>query len=152
MYTPHTVSLINQHGDELHLTILRGVMVQDLERRAVLQAGDYDSSYTKIFIPFAVEAKNTDGEPVTYLPPRQYAKSHEPLQHWTLQADGDEAGRSSFFVRGEIPQAVSLAEARESYDNVIIVTSVSTRDYGQPGMQHWEVSSRINERSGANYE
>ena len=148
MYAPHTVSLINQHGDELHLTVLRGVMVQDLERRAVLQAGDYDSSYTKIFIPFGVDAR----EPVTYLPPRQYAKSQEPEKHWTLQADGEEAGRSSFFVRGEIPQAVSLAEARESYDNVIIVTSVSTRDYGQPGMQHWEVSSRINERTGANYE
>ena len=151
MYTPHKVSLINRHGDELHLTILRGVMVQDLERRAVLQAGDYDSSYTKIFIPFAVDAQNPDGEPVTYLPPKQYAKSHEPLQHWTLQADGEEAGRSSFFVRGEIPAACSLAEAREAYDNVIIVTSVSTRDYGQPGMQHWEVSSRINERSGMNY-
>ena len=152
MYTPHTVSLINQHGQDYYLTILRGVMVQDQERRAVLQAGDYDASYTKIFIPFGVDARNADGEPVTYLPPRQYAKSHEPEQHWTLQADGDEAGRSSFFVRGEIPQAVSLAEARESYDNVIIVTSVSTRDYGQPGMQHWEVSSRINERTGANYE
>ena len=151
MYTPHKVSLINRHRDELHLTILRGVMVQDQERRAVLQAGDYDSSYTKIFIPFAVDAQNPDGEPVTYLPPKQYAKSHEPLQHWTLQADGDEAGRSSFFVRGEIPAACSLAEAREAYDNVIIVTSVSTRDYGQPGMQHFEVSSRINERSGMNY-
>ena len=151
MYTPHTVSLINQHGQDYYLTILRGVMVQDLERRAVLQAGDYDASYTKIFIPFGVDAQNPDGEPVTYLPPKQYAKSHEPLQHWTLQADGEEAGRSSFFVRGEIPVACSLAEAREAYDNVIIVTSVSTRDYGQPGMQHFEVSSRINERSGMNY-
>ena len=151
MYTPHTVSLINQHGQDYYLTILRGVMVQDLERRAVLQAGDYDASYTKIFIPFVVDAQNPDGEPVTYLPPKQYAKSHEPLQHWTLQADGEEAGRSSFFVRGEIPAACSLAEAREAYDNVIIVTSVSTRDYGQPGMQHFEVSSRINERSGMNY-
>ena len=80
MYTPHTVSLINQHGDDLYLTILRGVMVQDLERRSVLQAGDYDASYTKIYIPFAVEAKNTDGEPVTYLPPKQYAKSHAPQE------------------------------------------------------------------------
>ena len=151
MYTPHTVSLINQHGQDYYLTILRGVMVQDLERRAVLQAGDYDASYTKIFIPFAVDAQNPDGEPVTYLPPKQYAKSQEPEKHWTLQADGDEAGRSSFFVRGEIPAACSLAEAREAYDNVIIVTSVSTRDYGQPGMQHFEVSSRINERSGMNY-
>ena len=151
MYCPHTASLINQHGEDFYLTILRGVMIQDMERKSVLQAGDYDASYTKVFIPFTVDARNPEDEQVTYLPPKQYAKSHEPLQHWTLQADGDEAGRSSFFVRGEIPQAVSLAEAREAYDNVIIVTSVSTRDYGRPGMQHWEVSSRINERSGMNY-
>ena len=152
MYTPHTVSLINRHGDDLYLTILRGVMVQDQEKRAVLQAGDYDSSYTKIFIPFGADAVNADGEPVTYLPPKQYAKSHEPLQHWTLQADGDEAGRSSFFVKGEIPQACSLAEARANYDGVFIVTTLSTRDYGLPGLQHWEASSRINERSGMNYD
>ncbi len=69
-----------------------------------------------------------------------------------LQADGDEAGRSSFFVKGEIPEAVSLAEARANYDGVFIVTTLSTRDYGLPGLQHFEASSRINERSGANHE
>ena len=152
MYTPHVASLINQHGEVFYLTILRGVMIQDMERMSVLQAGDYDSSYTKIFIPFTVDAQNPDGDPVTYLPPKQYAKSMEPEQHWTLQADGAEAGRSSFFVKGEIPEACSLAEARELYDGVFIVTTISTRDYGQPGMQHFEVSSRINERSGMNYD
>jgi hypothetical protein len=152
MYAPHTASLINQHGEDFHLTILRGVMIQDMERMSVLQAGDYDSSYTKVFIPFTVDARNADGDPVTYLPPKQYAKSMEPEQYWTLQADGDEAGRSSFIVKGEIPEACSLAEARENYDGVFIITTVSTRDYGQPGMQHWEASSRINERSGMNYE
>ena len=152
VYCPHTASLINQHGDDYYLTVLRGVMIQDMERRSVLQAGDYDSSYTKIFIPFSVDAQNPAGDPVTYLPPKQYAKSLEPEQHWTLQADSDEAGRSSFFVKGEIPEACSLAEARDLYDGVIIVTSISTRDYGQPGLQHWEISNRINEKSGMNYD
>ena len=152
MLTPHTASLINQHGEEFYLTILRGVMIQDMERMSVLSVGDYDSSYTKIFIPFTVDARNPDGDPVTYLPPKQYAKSMEPEQHWTLQADGDEAGRNTFVVKGEIPEACSLAEARELYDGVFIITTISTRDYGQPGMQHWEASSRINERTGTNYD
>ena len=152
MYCPHTASLINQHGEDFYLTILRGVMIQDTERRSVLQAGDYDSSFTKIFIPFSVDARNPDGETVTYLPPKAYAKSMEPERHWTLQADGDEAGRSTFVVKGEIPEACSLAEARELYDGVFIITTVSTRDYGQPSMQHFEVNSRINERSGMNYD
>ena len=151
MYCPHTASLINQHGEDFHLTILRGVMIQDMDRKAVLQAGDYDSSFTKVFIPFSVDARNAEGNPVTYLPPGQYAGSTEPEQHWTLQADGEEAGRSSFFVKGEIPEACSLARARERYDGVFIVTTVCTRDYGHPRMQHFEVSSRINERSGMNY-
>ena len=152
MYTPHVASLINQHGENYYLTILRGVMIQDMERKSVLQAGDYDSSYTKIFIPFTVDARNADGEPVSYLLPKEYAKSMEPEQHWTLQADGDEAGRSTFVVKGEIPEACSLAEARELYDGVFIITTISTRDYGQPGMQHFEASSRINERTGTNYD
>ena len=152
MYTPHVASVINQHGEDFYLTILRGVMIQDMERMSVLQAGDYDSSYTKIFIPFSVDARNAEGEPVTYLPPKQYAKSMEPEQHWTLQADGEEAGRSSFIVKGEIPEACSLAEARDLYDGVFIVSAVRTRDYGHPGMRHWEVSSRITERSGMDYD
>ena len=146
------MSLINRHGEEFYLTILRGVMIQDMERMSVLQAGDYDSSYTKIFIPFSVDARNADDEPVTYLPPKAYARSAEPEKHWTLQADGEEAGRNTFVVKGEIPEACSLAEARELYDGVFIITTINTRDYGQPGMQHWEASSRINERSGMNYD
>ena len=122
MITPHTASLVNQHGENFYLTILRGVMIQDTERRSVLQAGDYDSSYTKIFIPFSVDARNPEGEPVTYLPPKAYARSTEPEKHWTLQADGDEAGRNTFVVKGEIPEACSLAEARELYDGVFIIT------------------------------
>ena len=152
MIAPHTASLVNQHGENFYLTILRGVMIQDMERMSVLQAGDYDSSYTKIFIPFSVDARNPDSEPVTYLPPKAYARSTEPEKHWTMQADGDEAGRNTFVVKGEIPEACSLAEARELYDGVFIITTISTRDYGQPGMQHFEASSRINERTGTNYD
>ena len=152
MIAPHTASLINQHGEDFYLTILRGVMIQDMERMSVLSAGDYDSSYTKIFIPFTVDARNPEGEPVTYLPPKAYARSTEPEKHWTLQADGEEAGRNTFVVKGEIPEACSLAEARELYDGVFIITTVATRDYGQAGMQHFEASSRINERSGMNYD
>ena len=152
MYTPHVASLINQHGEDFYLTILRGVMIQDMERMSVLQAGDYDSSYTKVFIPFTVDARNADGDPVTYLPPLAYARCTDPDKYWTLRADGDEAGRSDFFVKGIIPTACSLADARENYDGVFIISTVSTRDYGQPGMQHFEVSSRINERSGINYD
>ena len=152
MYTPHTASLINRHGEEYYLTVLRGVMSQDMERRSVLQAGDYDSSYTKMFIPFSVDAENPEGEPVTYLPPKAYERSAEPEKHWTLRSDSDEAGRGDFFIKGEIPAAVSLAEARDLYDGVFIVSAVRTRDYGYPGMRHWEVSSRITERSGMDYD
>ena len=152
MYCPHTATLINKHGEAYYLTVLQGVMIQDMERKSVLQPGDYDSSYTKIFIPFSVDAQNAAGDPVTYLPPLAYAHCAEPEKHWTLRSDSDEAGRNDFFVKGIIPSACSLAEAREQYDGVFIVSTVSTRDYGQPGMQHFEVSSRINERSGMNYD
>ena len=152
MYAPHIATLINKHGEAYYLTVLQGVMIQDMERKSVLQPGDYDSSYTKIFIPFSVDAQNEAGDPATYLTPLAYARSTDPEKHWTLRPDSDEAGRSDFFVKGVIPSACSLVEARELYDGVFIVSTVSTRDYGSADMQHFEVSSRINERSGINYD
>ncbi len=152
MYAPHIATLINKHGEIYYLTVLRGVMIQDMERKSVLQPGDYDSSYTKIFIPFSVDARNANDEEVAYLPPLAYARSAEPEKHWTLRPDSDEAGRGDFFVKGVIPSACNLAEARDQYDGVFIVSTVSTRDYGSAEMQHFEVSSRINERSGINYD
>jgi hypothetical protein len=94
----------------------------------------------------SVHATNPAGENVTFLPPLEYARCSDPEKHWTLQPEGESAGRCSFFVKGEIPEACSLAEAREKYDYVYVVAGWQLHDYGSRALQHYEVVSKVSSR------
>jgi hypothetical protein len=146
MYCPHTVSLISYHSGTPYLTILRGVMLQGSDGRTVLQRGDSQKDDITLYIPFSVKAENAEGEKATFLPPKAYAACTDPEQHWTLQPEGESAGRCSFFVKGVIPEACSLAEAREKYDFVYIVAGWQLHDYGSRALQHYEVVSKVSSR------
>ena len=146
MYTPHTVSLINDHNHTPHLTILRGVMLQALNGRSVQRRGALEEANAVLFIPLAVQAVGESGEEACFLPPREYASCTDPEKNWTLQPEGESAGRSSFYVKGELAKAISLAEARESCDEVYVVAGWRLCDYGSPGLRHMEVHSRVSSR------
>ena len=146
MYTPHTVSLIIYHGDSPFLVYLRGVMLQALNGRSVQRRGGMEENEATLFVPLSARAENAAGEPLIFLPPLEYARCTDPEKYWTLQPEGESAGRSSFFVKGEIAEACSLAEAREKYDYVYIVAGWQLHDYGSRTLQHWEVVSKVSSR------
>ena len=143
MYTPHTVSLIIYHGDSPFLVYLRGVMLQALNGRSVPRRGGMEENEATLYVPLSARAENAAGEPLIFLPPLEYARRADPEKYWTLQPEGESAGRSSFFVKGEIAEACSLAEAREKYDYVYIVAGLQLHDYGSPALRHYEVVSRV---------
>ena len=146
MYTPHTVSLIIYHGDSPFLVYLRGVMLQALNGRSVQRRGGMEENEATLFVPLSAQAENAAGEPRIFLPPLEYARCTDPEKYWTLQPEGESAGRSSFFVKGEIAEACSLAEAREKYDYVYIVAGWQLHDYGSRALQHWEVVTKVSSR------
>ena len=146
MYTPHTVSLIIYHGDSPFLVYLRGVMLQALNGRSVQRRGGMEENEATLYVPLSARAENAAGEPLIFLPPLEYARCTDPEKYWTLQQEGESAGRSSFFVKGEIAEACSLAEAREKYDYVYIVAGWQLHDYGSRALQHWEVVSKVSSR------
>ena len=146
MYTPHTVSLISYHSGTPYLTILRGVMLQGPDGRAALQRGEQIEDNVTLYIPFSVRAESLAGGRVSFLPPKDYAACPDPQRHWTLQPEGESAGRCSFFVKGELSEPCTLAEARERYDFVYPVAGYKLHDYGSPSMQHIEVLSRVSSR------
>ena len=146
MYCPHTVSLVNSHAGRQFLVILRSVMLQALNGQSVQRRGDTEENQTTLYIPLSVHAENAAGESLTFLPPLEYARCPEPEKHWTLQPEGESAGRCSFFVKGEIPEACTLAEAREKYDFVYIVAGWQLHDYGSRALQHYEVVSKVTSR------
>ena len=146
MYTPHTVSLINLHNGIPFLVFLRGVMLQALNGQSVQRRGDQEETIATLYVPLSVNSINLSGENVTFLPPREYARCSDPENYWTLQAEGESAGRGSFFVKGEIPEACTLAEAREKYDFVYVIAGWQLHDYGSRAMQHYEVVSKVSSR------
>ena len=146
MYCPHSVSLINLHNGTPRLTLLRGVMLQALNGQSVQRRGDQEETIATLYVPLSVNAINPSVEKVSFLPPLEYARCTDPEKHWTLQAEAESAGRGSFFVKGEIPEACTLAEAREKYDFVYVVAGWQLHDYGSRAMQHYEVVSKVSSR------
>ena len=146
MYCPHTVSLMNTHSGRQYLVILRSVMLQALNGQSVQRRGDAEENQTTLYIPLSVHATNPKGETLTFLPPLEYARCSDPEKHWTLQPEGESTGRCSFFVKGELPEPCTLAEAREKYDFVYIVAGWQLHDYGSRIMQHYEVVSKVSSR------
>ena len=146
MYTPHTASLIFFHNGSPFLVLLRGVMLQVMNGRSVQRRGDVEESRATLYVPLTVRSENAAGEELSFLPPRDYARCSDPEKHWTLQPEGESAGRCSFFVKGEIPAACTLAEAREKYDDVYVVAGWQLHDYGSQALRHFEVVSRVSSR------
>ena len=146
MYCPHTVSLISYHSGTPQLTILRGVMLQGPNGRAALNRGESVEDNVTLYIPFSVRAETPDGGESTFLPPLVYAACPDPSEHWTLQAEGESAGRCGFFVKGELTEAVTLEEARESCDYVYVIAGYTVHDFGSKSMRHYEVASKVSSR------
>ena len=146
MNTPHTVSLISFHAGTPFLTILRGVMLQGPTGRSVLQNGDELADKVTLYIPFSVKAETLSGEEVSFLPPLQYAACSDPEAHWTLQPEGESAGRCGFFVKAKLTEPLTLAEARERYDDVYPIAGYTVHDYGSAALRHFEVVSKVTSR------
>ena len=147
MYTPHTVSLISYHSGTPYLTILRGVMLQGPNGRAALQRGEQIEDNVTLYIPFSVKAETPSGESASFLPTIDYAASIDPEHHWTLQPEGESAGRCGFFVKAELTEPISLEEARDQFDFVYSIAGFQIHDYGSPSLRHYEVVSKVSSRS-----
>ena len=146
MYCPHNVSIVNYHNKLPYLTVLRGVMLQGPDGRAALQRGEQIEDNVTLYIPFSVRAESPAGEKVTFLPPKDYAAFTDPERHWTLQPEGESAGRCGFFVKAVLTEPISLEDARDRYDFVYPVAGFTVHDYGTPAMRHWEVVSKVSSR------
>ena len=100
------------------------------QRHAV--RGDLNSpDVALVFIPFA------RGD--NYLAPRIWQMSSK-VGSWTLQI-GDVIVKG--LVTNELVAGTfTLSNLKAAYDDVLVIASVDTRDYGSANMQHWEITCR----------
>lgn len=153
---PHTITLYNisieTDKDTLedrvtnHITILKGVLVDDSKAVNVRESGLVGADAVNLYIPFDVEAVDgVTGEKKGYLPPIEFWRSEDMGRHWTLaiSAKGAALNGYTFFIKGVAlpPEGVRPDLVREvvegMYDDVYNITKVDTKDFG--GLMHWEV-------------
>lgn len=108
------------------------VQISDVhwEQRHAREANQ-DNDFTLVFIPFA-----RGGD---YLAPRVWQVLPTKTGSWTLQI-GDVIVKG--LISDNLTPAFTLSDLKRTYDDVLVIASVDTRDYGSSNLQHWEVTAR----------
>lgn len=155
---PHTVTVYNvevetdpetmQSVVTNHITILRGVLVNDSKGVNVRTSGLEGADAVTMYVPFSVSAVDgLTGKERSYLPSIDFWRSEEKGDHWTftISAKGLVGHGYTFFVKGEAlppegtkPNLVADVVEANSPD-VYHITKIDTMDFGSPDMQHWEI-------------
>ena len=149
MYTPHAVTIYNVTENpntlelEYNVTFLRGVFLDRRQAANIEKSGLRDADAATLYIPFSVDAVDAvTEEPKQYIGPKAYRQLADVTGYWTLEPGGLSSGTDSFFIKGEILNYSGYARMREMYDGVYDITTIDTRDFGSPDMQHWQVGAR----------
>ncbi len=149
MYTPHSVTVYNVSENpetlklEYNVTFLRGVFLDRREAANIEKSGLRDADAATLFIPFSVEAVDAvTGAAKQYIGPKAYRQLSDVTGYWTLEGGGMSSGADSFFIKGEVLNYNGYSKMRELYDDVYDITTIDTRDFGSPDMQHWQVGAR----------
>lgn len=143
MTLPHTVTVYNvvtttdastyDEATENNITILRGVLVDEVKGRNVRESGLVGADAVTLHIPREIEAVAPDGTAKQYLDPVAYWAAADKTAYWTLSVDN-----GTFFVKGEVVEPTASEEAINlAHDGVYTVTKVDNKDFG--GLPHWEV-------------
>lgn len=118
MYDPVT------RQDHWKATQIRSVFWEDCKAANTIKSGMENSDSAMVFIPFSVSAG--------YQKPKEFEKTPSG---WTLRPE-------DYIVKGLVDYDGSVTKLLDHFDDVIVITSVDTMDYGSPDMQHWEVSGK----------
>lgn len=132
MKTNSDVTLYNKYLVERVETYQRAEIYDVAwEQRHARSKQDSDDLAT-VFIPMARAAN--------YLKPREWQALDSKAGRWTLQV-GDVIVKG--IVEDElVANVLTLSALKRLYDDVLVISSVDTRDYGTSGMQHFEIGAK----------
>ena len=147
MYAPHTITLYNAYGEDgttqYNITALRGVLCEEQYGTNANKLGQSDTDSVRLFIPFSVLAVDgNSGNEKQYLPPKQFYDAADKSAYWTIDTGGESCAVGTFFIKGEVVEALNYSALRDKYDGVYDVTSVFVRDFGTADMRHFQVGGR----------
>lgn len=151
---PHTITMYNVEiytnkdtfKDVLvnHITILRGVLVDDSKAVNVRESGLVGADAVNLYIPFDVAAVDgVTGKAKKYAGPLEFWRAEDKSELWTMSVGGTKThgvNGSCFFVKGEaVHPDLSVDAIEMMYDDVYDITSIDKKDFG--GLQHFQVGA-----------
>lgn len=119
--------LTNNSEDRWQRTQVQNVAWEQTHARTQFDSADLAT----VFIPMA---RGTN-----YLAPRVWQALSTKTGKWTLQV-GDVIVKG--LVSDELSAALPLGILKAAHDDVLVITSVDTRDFGIASMQHWQVGAK----------
>ena len=134
LFTPYTENGTTHYAR----TVLRGVHWQDHRGVDMTKTGVHNDGGTTVYIPMGVQA---DGGKV-YTSPKGWAAADKAARWTLLTASAVTSKIVKGVVEQDIGDAYSLKQLDRDYDNVCTITAVDAKDYGNPCMQHWEVTAK----------
>lgn len=143
---PHVVTVFNSwENDDLEqcyaLTILRGVLLDVSKGANIAKSGLSDADAATLYIPFDVLAESTTGDIKTFAEPKAFYTAEDKSALWTLDSGGQSNSTSTYFVKGEVTDAMSFSKLVEAYDFAFDVSTVDVHDFGG-NMAHWQVGGK----------
>ena len=129
MRTNTDITIFNKYTEgretKYKKSYIKKVHWEDSKGANIIASGLTTADSTKIYIPFSSVSE--------YMKPTQFKENHNGI---TLQVE-------DVVVKGIIEDEFTTIKALESkYDDVRVITTVDTRDFGSPRMQHWEVGAK----------
>ena len=107
------------------------VIIAEVEWEQRHARSQFDSAdLATVYIPIA---RGTD-----YLKPRLWQALINKTGKWTLQV-GDVIVKGG--ITFDLSVAFPLGVLKAAYDDVLVVTSVDTYDYGSANLQHWRIGA-----------
>jgi len=131
MRTNSDITIYNRYR-VLNVDTWQRVQVSDVEWEQTHARSQFDSAdLATVFIPLARGAN--------YLQPRVWQALTNKTVKWTLQV-GDVIVKG--LVTFDLSVAFPLGVLKAAYDDVLVITSVDTYDYGSANLQHWRVGAK----------
>ena len=97
----------------------------------IASGGQISIDQARIFVPF----ENVSN----YVSPRTWQALADKSDQFTFQV-GD------VIVKGEVVDAIgdlfTITDLKETYDNVLVISSVDTMDFGGLDLQHWQLGAK----------
>lgn len=146
---PHTVTVYNAHINQTamvtdyNITIIEGVFLDISKASNIMRSGMSSADAATLYIPFGAKFVNgVTGKAQQFIGPKEYDRLPDKSGFWTLRDGGTGSASDCFFVKGAVVEKASFQTINNHYDNVYRVSSVDTKDFGSPELQHWEVGGK----------